>query len=757
MEQSRYYSDNDFAERQPLTNSFSPSRRNQQHRQPYHDRQESPKHPPPQSLPGPEPESSFERLRAQRRYGQESPNRSRDRGLYAAAAAASNGPGQASGGASPVSPSKSFAQHNWHRAPYPPQSEPSISPQSTVTPGADNFGNTASGGMAGIALNVAEQRARESGLNAIHDPYYPQQPYYHQTPGQGYVERGRLGPGDYPAPDTNSHSSLQGLPLAGAGAGHGTPGQRTPSRSPQAVVNDIYTDDPYQHLSRHHHPDASLGVVNPDEIEDDGDDGLQYGRRGPRTSVLSLGSSQRDRNSAIIAAGATAGAAAAGGAIGGLVSRNGSGSLSNQYAPVNNGISGDGASGGSGGGGAYNMSPLAMAGGEKIAWQAPKPGRTRGQIWKLVIIFGIVIILLAAVIIGVLFGVVFKNNDGTRGAAGSSSSDVSSAADDTRANGDLDSNSPEIKALMNNPDLRKVFPGMDYTPLNTQYPECLTNPASQNNITRDLAVLSQLTSTLRLYGTDCNQTQMLIHAVNQLDLKGKVHIWLGVWQDANKTTNERQLHQLWDILDNYEPSYFKGIIVANEILFREEMNITTLGSLLEDVRHNLTKRGLESLPVATSDLGDKWTSTLAAQSDAIMANIHPFFAGEPAKTAADWTMYFWGNKTQGFLKSDPAMNIIAETGWPSQGGTACGNNFETNCPQKAVAGIDEMNIFMEDWVCRALEDGTQYFWFEAFDEPWKWKYNTDGKEWEDHWGLMDVNRNLKPGLKIPDCGGKRAP
>jgi exo-beta-1,3-glucanase (GH17 family) len=403
------------------------------------------------------------------------------------------------------------------------------------------------------------------------------------------------------------------------------------------------------------------------------------------------------------------------------------------------------------------MSPLAMAGGEKIAWQAPKPGRTRGQIWKLVIIFGIVIILLAAVIIGVLFGVVFKNNDGTRGAAGSSSSDVSSAADDTRANGDLDSNSPEIKALMNNPDLRKVFPGMDYTPLNTQYPECLTNPASQNNITRDLAVLSQLTSTLRLYGTDCNQTQMLIHAVNQLDLKGKVHIWLGVWQDANKTTNERQLHQLWDILDNYEPSYFKGIIVANEILFREEMNITTLGSLLEDVRHNLTKRGLESLPVATSDLGDKWTSTLAAQSDAIMANIHPFFAGEPAKTAADWTMYFWGNKTQGFLKSDPAMNIIAETGWPSQGGTACGNNFETNCPQKAVAGIDEMNIFMEDWVCRALEDGTQYFWFEAFDEPWKWKYNTDGKEWEDHWGLMDVNRNLKPGLKIPDCGGKRAP
>jgi hypothetical protein len=44
--------------------------------------------------------------------------------------------------------------------------------------------------------------------------------------------------------------------------------------------------------------------------------------------------------------------------------------------------------------------------------------------------------------------------------------------------------------------------------------------------------------------------------------------------------------------------------------------------------------------------------------------------------------------------------------------------------------------------------------FEAFDEPWKIVYNTPGKDWEDKWGLMDPARNLKPGLKIPDCGGK---
>lgn len=565
-------------------------------------------------------------------------------------------------------------------------------------------------------------------------------------------------PRDYLPPGGTSHSSLQGLNPSAAVAGYATPGQRTPARSPHAAVNDIYTDDPYQNLSSHQNP--SLGAVNPNDIEDDGDDGLEYARRGPRTSMLSMGSSHRDRNSAVVAGGVVAGGVAAGGVLGGLVGRNGSGSLSTQYAPVNNGVVGDGASGGSGGGGAYTGSALAMAGGEKAGWGGSKPSRLSGRKWKLIIIFTIAGLVVVGIILGVLFGIVFKNNgdgDGDNGSDGSSGGDASTAEADTRVNGDLNLQSAEIQELMNNPNLRKVFPGMDYTPLNTQYPECIHNPASQNNITRDLAVLSQLTSTVRLYGTDCNQTQMLIHAVDQLELKGKVKIWLGVWQDGNTTTNERQLDQMWDILERYDSEYFKGVIVANEILFREQMGITALGTLLEQVRHNMSERGLPSMPVATSDLGDKWTETLASQSDAIMANIHPFFAGEPASTAADWTMYFWGNKTSTFLKSDASMNIIAETGWPSQGGMACGNEFETDCPDRSVAGIDEMNVFMEDWVCRALEDGTEYFWFEAFDEPWKILFNTEGKEWEDHWGLMDVNRRLKDGLRIPDCGGMRVP
>jgi len=714
MEQHRYYSD-DLGERQPLSSGVFSSYRpqQQQYRQPYpsyHDAYNSHS----ETWARAHPDTAFDGFQGQTHHnGREASNR------------LATSPYAAAGGDPPkLSPHRDPEGHYWaHNSPYPPataQSSPYGYPSSQRTFGTSpSFGNVSNSFVAGamsssVAMNSFEHHPRRS---AEQD--------------HGSVDRGLLTPGEYHSGDRNSHGSMQGLAATAAPTGQSTPGQRA----------SFYTDDPYQNLSRH--VDSDLGVVNPQDIADDGDDGLEYGRKGPRTSMLSLGSSR--------GAGANAvGGAASSGMLNSTSGRNGSGSVNNQYASINNA---DVTSGGSGS--IYNAG-AAIGGAEKGEWQAeaiPKKSRR----WRLVVIFLLGAIVLGAIIVGILLGVVFKNKDKNASAStddSSSGSSVSTAEEDLATNGDLNKNSPEIKALLNNPNLRKVFPGIDYTPLNTQYPECLTFPPSQNNITRDMAVLSQLTNVVRLYGTDCNQTEMVIHAIDRLELKGTVKIWLGVWQDNNATTNERQLNQMWNILDKYDHDYFKGVIVANEILFREQMTIWSLGQLLEEVRLNMTGKGY-SLPVATSDLGDRWDATLASKSDAIMANIHPFFAGEPATSAAKWTRTFWKNKAGDFMKKDKSMNIIAETGWPSQGGTGCGNEFEIYCPQKAVAGIKEMNIFMEDWVCEALEDGTNYFWFEAFDEPWKVRFNTEGKEWEDHWGLFDVNRNLKPGLKIPDCGGKR--
>lgn len=614
---------------------------------------------------------------------------------------------------------------------------PFYPPQNTITPGADNFGHAASGGVASIAYGVAERNARNSGIAAMADPDYPEQAYHQASSVHSPPQTSRPAPTALPGEvgDRSSHSSMQTLNAAAFPMGQASPGI-----GPRTAPWGQYTDDPYQGYTGYNNSD--LGFVDPNTIDDDGDDGLEYGRTQHRKSMLSVaGSSSRNsqHGPAAAAAGGAVGATAVMGAIGGLVGRKANDG-SGQYNPVQNANN----LGYPGGGSAYDLGNGGAA--EKSAWLA-KQGSSSKK-WKWLIIGGVGLLIAAAIALGIYFGVV-KNYP----SSGSGSSGGQSAADDTSDNGDLNINSTEIKKLLNNKNLHKVFPGIDYTPINTQYPDCLANPPSQNNVTRDLAVLSQLTNTIRLYGTDCNQTEMLIHAASQLQMNDTIKIWMGVWQDNNDTTNARQITQMYDILKKYGDTPFKGVIVANEILFREQMTVTQLGSLLDEVRTNITAMGL-SLPVATSDLGDDWTSDLASKSDYIMANIHPFFGGVPASDAANWTYDFWTNQNGAFFKSDTSKNIIAETGWPSQGGTDCGSDTVTTCTDGSVAGIDGMNQFLSDWVCQALKNGTQYFWFESFDEPWKIMYDTDGQNWEDHWGLMDVNRNLKSGITIPDCGGQ---
>ncbi|GAO17241.1 hypothetical protein UVI_02057250 [Ustilaginoidea virens] len=456
-------------------------------------------------------------------------------------------------------------------------------------------------------------------------------------------------------------------------------------------------------------------MFNPNEIADDGDDGLRYGRTSQRNSMLSLPQSERKKS----VVGAAAAAAGGPGTVGAW-SRGGQNRNESEFAHE-------------------TAANFEGDDGEK---------KGRGKKWKWLVIIVVFLIVAAAIIGGVVGSMIAgaKKSDGN--------GNGQSAEDDTKQNGDIDINSSEIKALLNNKDLHRVFPGMDYTPLNTQYPDCLHNPPSQNNVTRDVAVLSQLTNKIRLYGTDCNQTQMVIHAINNLKMTKDMKIWLGVWLDGNATTNARQLAQMWDIVDRYGADPFEGVIVANEVLFRKEMTVTQLGTILDDLRANFSGKGIK-LPVASSDLGNDWTAGLAAKSDYIMANIHPFFAGVAPERAAAWTLNFWEVNNKPFWKSDQSRNIISETGWPSDGGKDCGGSpvCDSSTPG-AVASIDGMNRFMSDWVCQALANGTQYFWFEAFDEPWKIRYNEKNKEWEDKWGLMDVNRKLKPGVKIPDCNGK---
>jgi exo-beta-1,3-glucanase (GH17 family) len=559
------------------------------------------------------------------------------------------------------------------------ENEPQLyRPYSDVTTGMDNYGDgVAGGGITSLAQGVADRHPRGSGLEAARSvpPSYAPQP---QSP-----PRSRL-------PERGSYGSTFALAQGAATPGRASPaslGPRSSAHSGRGIPLDDYhsNSEPLAYPSYHdlpyqpNHP-ANLmhqASINPHNIIDDGDDGFQ-----PPSQSKGF----RNISAIPVAAGGAAGA------IGGLFGRKAKSQIpSGSYSAV-------------GGGGQAEKSP----------WLANQTkGKRKMKLWVGVAI-GLVVVL--AVVGGIIGGVLGNKNSNNSGSGSSSGDDTNNASSDTAANGDLGKNSAEIQALMNNKDLHKVFPGMDYTPWGTQYPLCLTYPPSQNNVTRDMAVLSQLTNVVRLYGTDCNQTEMVLHAIDRLELTD-MKLWMGVWIDTNQTTIDRQLEQMYQILASTKDlSVFKGVIVGNEALYRagedKAQSEQELITYLTDVRSNFSSLGYD-LPIATSDLGDNWNAQLVQVVDFVMSNIHPFFAGVTAEVAASWTWDFWQSHDVVLTQGMPNVKqLISETGWPSGGGEDCGGTDGSCQPGQSgsVASVDGMNTFMDNWVCQALANGTEYFW-----------------------------------------------
>ena len=564
---------------------------------------------------------------------------------------------------------------------------------STPTPGDDNLGAAAAGaGISGVALGVANSHERDSGLRAMRGIDNA------STHRRGYTN----GNDDAIGSDTpyisqpqfsrpralqqrSPYNSAAALGAAPAGSGWATPRSYLPSEQgtpleDYPLARGSYVDGPYKRYSSPWDPRVDQNDFHPDEIADDGDDVIHENPR--RKSMLGMGrQSDKDIPKAIVVGGA-----AAGGALGGIGEMVGSRHPSGNYGPVPaSDLNGQG-----------NQ--------EKMQWLAEEAAARKR---KKIVFICLGVLALIAIVGGATAGGILGSRRASETSSLPTGGGLSAEQDD--GNGDLDKDSDEIKALMNNEDLHRVFPGIAYTPFNAQYPACLTNPPSQNNVTRDMAVLSQLTKVVRLYGTDCNQTDMVLHSIDKLGLTD-IKVWMAVWLDGNSTTNDRGFSDMYSILDRHGEDWFAGVVLGNEVLFREEMTMTELVSTVTKVRTNFTEKEID-LPIAVADLGDNWKAELAKVVDVVMSNIHPFFAGVGVDEATDWTINFWQMKDAVLTQGTQKENIISEVGWPSGGGKDCGQAPTcTDSTPGAVAGIDEMNTFMESWVCEALSNGTNYFW-----------------------------------------------
>ncbi|KAI0342691.1 glycoside hydrolase [Trametopsis cervina] len=370
-------------------------------------------------------------------------------------------------------------------------------------------------------------------------------------------------------------------------------------------------------------------------------------------------------------------------------------------------------------------------------WLEQQEKKSRRSKW---LVIGSIIALVALIAGGVAAGVIVSQHN-KKSSPSSSLADNNSGGKPAAVN-QTDPSDPST--FVKNANLKHSFYGIAYTPEGSQLPDCGNSLA---DVIQDVQLMSQLTSRVRLYGADCNQTALL-EAIKQTKVDMKVY--LGIYNVLNDggAAYVRQRDTIVDALKTYGADNVLGITVGNEVILNwltdngggDDPNgaVANVGAQLllaniTDARTTFGGLGLsKTIPIGNSDAGSYFSSEVLAAVDYGMANVHPWFANVSIDQAADWTADFFLNTdiaAANNVTNKPQM-FIAETGWPS-GSKDVGSL--TNGP--SLATVDNLQKYLDTFVCQANQNGTGYFYFEYFDEPWK---NDTFGGVEGYWGLFDA-------------------
>ncbi|KDQ57152.1 glycoside hydrolase family 17 protein [Jaapia argillacea MUCL 33604] len=383
-------------------------------------------------------------------------------------------------------------------------------------------------------------------------------------------------------------------------------------------------------------------------------------------------------------------------------------------------------------------------------WLENEKRRSRKS--KIIVISSLIAIIIV-IVVGVSVGVTVSKNSKhnnastTTGGGGGSGGNSSSPVDQP------DPNDPSN--FVKDPRLHVSFYGMAYTPAGSQYPACGNNLSS---VITDIQLLSQLTTRIRLYGADCNQSALVLEAIKQT--KTNVSVYLANYNEpTDHTVYTRQKAAIQAAIQTYGTDHILGVTVGNEYMLNylnangaTDPNSATgnagaalLKADIDDTRTMIAGMNLpKKIPVGNSDAGAYFNTLVLEDIDYGMANVHPWFANVTIAQAAAWTADFFNTQNvqpAALLSNHPQMSI-AETGWPTQS-----SDLGDATNGASAASEANLQIFLDTFVCQANQNGTEYFYFEFFDEQWKDIQFGGVEGW---WGLFHANKTLK-NIQIPNC------
>ncbi|KAH0587829.1 hypothetical protein H2248_006588 [Termitomyces sp. 'cryptogamus'] len=253
-------------------------------------------------------------------------------------------------------------------------------------------------------------------------------------------------------------------------------------------------------------------------------------------------------------------------------------------------------------------------------------GKRRRQHSLFVKVLAVIIILLILLVVGVVVGVVVSKNKSQNSATLSSSTSSSGGKSTTGQTTGITNGSNDPSVFEKDPNLHKSFYGMAYTPEGSMMPNCSN---SLENVIKDIQLLSQLTTRVRLYGADCNQTALVLEAIKQTKVEMEVFVGIYVLPNNNESYI-RQRDIVKDAIQTYGVDHIAGVTVGNEFMLnyisekQESDPNSAIGNegaamliaYIEDTRNMLAGLSLpKTMPVGNSDAGSYFNTKVLSSVD----------------------------------------------------------------------------------------------------------------------------------------------
>jgi exo-beta-1,3-glucanase (GH17 family) len=262
---------------------------------------------------------------------------------------------------------------------------------------------------------------------------------------------------------------------------------------------------------------------------------------------------------------------------------------------------------------------------------------------------------------------------------------------------------------------------VSYAPFrNDQTPHDQALIVSPEQIAEDLSELAKVSKCIRTYSIDNG-----LDKVPELASRAGLKVLLGVWIGRDRAKNAH-LVDIAVSLARDHPGVVTAIIVGSEVLLRGEMIVSDLREIIRSVKPRV------DVPVTYADVWEFWLRYREIGADVDFVTVHflPYWEDFPPR-AEDAAAHVDGIRKQVAAAFPGKEILIGEAGWPSHGRMRDG----------ALASRVNQARFISEILDRARRDNFRVNLFEAYDEPWKrrWEGTVGG-----YWGLFDsVDRKLK--------------